>query len=123
MASFDISLRTEQWLLSCCNLRQMLHRVALVRSRFGEVLCLRDGVMKARRYIEQNLALGPDELLVITRAFDQAWDELRARFASDDADAARLRLAGIIISLAKQEISDGGTLQEMAVGLMRRPLN
>ncbi len=79
--------------------------------------------MKARRYIEQNLALGPDELLVITRAFDQGWEELRARFASDDAHAARLRLAGIIISLAKQGISDGGTLQEMAEGLMTRPLN
>lgn len=80
--------------------------------------------MKARRYIEQNLALGPDELLVITEAFDRAWDVVRARYQDESsAETARLRLAGIIISLAKQNISDGRTLQEMAVGLMTRPLN
>ena len=80
--------------------------------------------MKARRYIEQNLALGPDELLVITRAFDHAWDAVRASYHDESStEAARLRLAGIIISLAKQGISDGGTLHEMAVGLMTRPLN
>lgn len=79
--------------------------------------------MKARRYIEENLALGPDELLVITGAFDRAWEELRANFASDDADAARVRLAGIIISLAKQGISDRKKLHGMAVALMTRPLN
>ena len=90
----------------------------------GEVECFRDGVMKARRYIEQNLALGPDELVVITRAFDQAWDAVRAGYHEDSStEAARLRLAGILIALTKQRISDGQTLQEMAVGLMTRPLN
>lgn len=79
--------------------------------------------MKALRYIEQNLALGPDELLVITTAFDQAWDELQGRLAEGDAEAGRLRLAGIIISLAKQGISDGKKLHDMAVALMRRPWN
>ena len=54
--------------------------------------------MKARRYIEQNLALGPDELLVITRAFDHAWDAVRASYHDESStEAARLRLAGIII--------------------------
>ncbi|KAB2937861.1 MAG: hypothetical protein K8F92_10510 [Hyphomicrobium sp.] len=79
--------------------------------------------MKARRYIEQNLALGPDELLVVTTAFDQAWEELRTNIGSDDIEAARLRLAGIIISLAKQGVSDGETLRNMALSLKQRPLN
>jgi hypothetical protein len=62
-------------------------------------------------------------LLVITGAFDRAWDDLRRELEGDDTDAARLRLAGIMISLAKQGILDGKKLHDMAVALMTRPLN
>lgn len=79
--------------------------------------------MKARRYIEQNLALGPEELHAVTAAFDQAWEGLRTGYTEAGAEAARVRLAGIIIALAKQGILDGSKLHDMAVPLMTRPVH
>lgn len=44
-------------------------------------------------------------------------------YTGGDAEAARLRLAGIIISLAKQGITDGKKLHDMAVALINHPLH
>ncbi len=60
---------------------------------------------------------------VAVPAFDQAWEELRTGYAEADAEAPRVRLAGIIIALVKQGILDRNKLHEMAVALMTRPLH
>ena len=78
--------------------------------------------MKARRYLEQNLAYGPEELLEITTAFDQAWSAVCTKYPHEvDREAARLRLATIVLDLVKQGMQDD--LKVRALDMMARPLN
>ena len=57
--------------------------------------------MKARKLIE-DAAYPPEVLAVACEAFDQAWHKIEFGFVSDgDREAARMRLAGIILMLAR----------------------
>ena len=76
--------------------------------------------MKARRYLEQHLVYGPEELLVITSVFDQAWSAVGTKYPNEDKrEAARLKLATIVLDLVQQGMRDD--LKERAIAMMARP--
>ena len=58
--------------------------------------------MRARKLIA-DAAFGPDRLKAVGEAFDEAWHDLAGNFANDaqTIEAVRLRLATIILDLAK----------------------
>jgi hypothetical protein len=69
--------------------------------------------MKARTLIE-GASFGPDDLKIIGRAFDMAWEQLQPQFSGDaaGAEAARMRLANVILELA----NNGHPLTQLAEG-------
>jgi hypothetical protein len=71
--------------------------------------------MKARKLIE-DAAYPPEVLAVACEAFDQAWHKIESGIVSDgDREAARMRLAGIILMLARDSISSLEALRDAAV--------
>ena len=50
----------------------------------------------------RNGGFGPEDLKFLNAVFDAAWQEIASRFSTDDErEAARLKLAGIIVTLSK----------------------
>jgi hypothetical protein len=76
--------------------------------------------MKARALIA-GAAFGPEVLKVLTKAFDEAWAELAPQTSTrpQAIDAARLRLANIVLSLATKDSSDVEALRAESVRLFR----
>jgi hypothetical protein len=76
--------------------------------------------MKARELIT-GAAFGPEVLKVITKAFDEAWAELAPQTGTrpEAIDAAQLRLANIVLSLATEDSSDVEALRVVSVRLCR----
>ena len=76
--------------------------------------------MKVRRLIS-GAAFGPDVLRVIGKAFDDAWSEVAPSVTNrpDGIEAARLRLANIVLSLAKDDTNDAEPLKIEAVRVFR----
>lgn len=76
--------------------------------------------MKARQLIG-GASYGPDALKVIWRAFDDAWNEIGPGVTSRPlgVEAARLKLANIVLSLAKNNTTDPQILKDEAVRLFR----
>ena len=64
--------------------------------------------MRARVLIE-SASLGPDDLKIAFQAFDGAWMQIAGRYSSDATEAARMRLATLILSL----IPDTNDVNEM----------
>jgi len=64
--------------------------------------------MKARQLIS-DAAYGPDELRILFEVFDQVWAAVAAGVGDDPAavEAARLKLANLVLSLAR-----GGNLDQ-----------
>jgi hypothetical protein len=76
--------------------------------------------MNAQSLID-NGSFGPEALKAIGDAFDAAWQEIAGNFGSDpsDIEAARIKLANAILSIACEESRDvevlkTGALQAMA---------
>jgi hypothetical protein len=60
----------------------------------------------------------------VTRAFDKAWEVAGAKYSSDaDREAARMRLATIVLEIARQGILQEELLVKMAADAMKRPLH
>jgi hypothetical protein len=79
--------------------------------------------MKARQVLEQS-SFGPEDLAIITTAFEDAWRELGADYLGQDARAsARMRLAVIVLDLARHGIPDARHLTALATQAMGKPLN
>jgi hypothetical protein len=76
--------------------------------------------MKARQRIG-SATFSPTELSVIFEAFDAAWHEVAGDVSSraSAVDAARLRLATIVLSLAKAGPIDGDRIKAEAVHAFR----
>lgn len=77
--------------------------------------------MKARKLIE-GATFEPKVLKVVTAAFDAAWSEISPTFGTDPAviEAARLRLAEAVLSVASEDSCNvdalkTGALQAMAL--------
>ena len=65
-------------------------------------------------------AYGPAELRVISDAFEAAWDDVKADYRSPLAvQAARLKLANIVLSMAAEGKRDGEELRRGGVRVMR----
>jgi hypothetical protein len=74
--------------------------------------------MKARQLI-RNGSYGPDQLKVLFKAFDDAWDSIAANFGSPLAiEAARIRLANIILSLPHDGSCDPEQIKNAAIRIM-----
>jgi len=75
--------------------------------------------MKARQLIS-NASYGPEELKVLFAAFDQAWAAVEADVGAEPSavEAARLKLANIILGLAGQGRRDIAWLKATALRLL-----
>ena len=76
--------------------------------------------MKARRLIAKAV-YGPAELTTIGKAFDDAWEQISPQVSgrAEAVEAARLKLAEIVLGLTNDGTRDPGKLAEAAVDLMR----
>ena len=67
----------------------------------------------------------PQKLAVLYQAFDQAWKQIAPTFGAraDAVEAARLKLANIVIGLAGDDdgVRDADALAKEAVTLMAQP--
>jgi hypothetical protein len=75
--------------------------------------------MKARQVID-GAAFGPEALKVIGQAFDAAWKEVADNFGDDpqDIEAARLRLANAVLSVAHEDTRVVDVLKRAALQRM-----
>jgi hypothetical protein len=75
--------------------------------------------MKPRQIIE-NAAFGPDALKIVFEAFDEAWSSIEGNFGDDSAtaEAARSRLANIVLTVARDGASDVASLKTAALSVM-----
>ena len=72
--------------------------------------------MTAARKLIAGASYGGDTLRMIGRAFDDAWGEVAQNYASPRAtEAARLKLANIILILAAEGERDPAKLKDRAV--------
>jgi len=74
--------------------------------------------MEARRLLD-SASLGPDALKAVGKAFDQAWSEIEGSIGCDQArEAARLKLANALLSVAGDDSRDVEVLKKAALKVM-----
>ena len=75
--------------------------------------------MNARHLIE-GASFGPDTLKAIGKAFDEAWTQIAGNFGNDPAEieAARLKLAKAVLSVADDNSRDVEALKQAALQRM-----
>ena len=79
--------------------------------------------MKAHHLVHSAI-YGPEALKVLFKAFDDAWEEVKPTISkrSSALEAARLRLANILLSLVKEDSRDSNHLKNEALRLfLSRP--
>ena len=76
--------------------------------------------MKARQLIEKG-SFGPSTLQVVYQAFDDAWNEIAANYSPDQVEAARTRLAKVLLSVTTDDMTDAETLKRLALEGMAKP--
>ena len=76
-------------------------------------------MMKARQLI-QDTAYGPEKLKVLFQAFDDAWADIAGNFGNDPSsvEAARTKLANVILGLAKDAVADATQIKNSALRIM-----
>jgi hypothetical protein len=74
--------------------------------------------MKARKMID-NAPFGPDDLAIARTAFDGAWEAIAARYDTGAVEAARERLAKIVLSLIP-DTKDPAEIQAIAMQEMTK---
>jgi hypothetical protein len=75
--------------------------------------------MRARQLID-GASFGPDALKAIGGAFDAAWAEISDTFRTDAIEAARLKLANAVLSVASEDSRDVEALRRGALQIMAR---
>jgi hypothetical protein len=74
--------------------------------------------MEARRLFD-NASLGPDALKAVGEAFEKAWSEIERNIGCDQArEAARLKLANALLSVASEDSRDVEVLKKAALQAM-----
>jgi hypothetical protein len=73
--------------------------------------------MKAHQRIE-GTSYGPEALNAMTQAFDQAWSVIGGNIGRDTSEAARLRLANALLSVATDDSRDAKALKRKALEAM-----
>lgn len=61
---------------------------------------------------------GPEALKSMTQAFDQAWSVIAGNISGDASEAARLRLANALLSVASKDSRDVEVLKRDALEAM-----
>jgi hypothetical protein len=76
--------------------------------------------MEARRLID-GASFGPEALKAIGEAFDAAWAEIAGNFGNDPLhiEAARLKLATALLSIASEDSRHVEVLKKAAIQRMR----
>jgi len=67
----------------------------------------------------QVFAFGPQALRNLQESFDDAWQMVAGNFAIDEADAARSRLASLMLSVAANTELSPQELVDASIRLMR----
>jgi len=76
--------------------------------------------MRARQLID-TASYDPEALQVMGQAFDQAWRDIAGNFGGGgDKDAARLKLANALLSVANNDCRDVVSLKRAALMAMAR---
>jgi hypothetical protein len=76
--------------------------------------------MEARRLID-SASFGPDALRAIGQAFDEAWASIERDFGCDqEREAAHLKLATAILSVASEDSRDVEVLKKAALEVMAK---
>ena len=77
--------------------------------------------MRARQLID-GASFGPDALKAIGAAFDAAWADISGRFGTNPVaiEAARLKLANAVLSVASEDSRDVEALKRGALQVMVR---
>jgi hypothetical protein len=78
--------------------------------------------MRARQSIG-SASYGPAELRALFEAFDGAWVVLAPNYTDDAAEAARIKLANVILGLASGGEKDAARLLAAAIQIMSQPLS
>jgi hypothetical protein len=75
--------------------------------------------MKARELIG-NASYGPETLKIVFQSFDDAWGSIAADFGDNPLaiQAARVKLANIILSMPHHQQSDGLQIKTYALQMM-----
>jgi hypothetical protein len=73
--------------------------------------------MKARQRID-GTSYGPETLKAMTQAFDQAWSVVAGNISQNASEAARLRLANALLSVASDDSREVGALKRRALEAM-----
>lgn len=75
--------------------------------------------MKAKKFLD-GASFGPDALRAIGQAFDAAWVEIAGNFGDHPAhvEAARLKLANAVLSMATENSRDVEVLKRAALERM-----
>jgi hypothetical protein len=74
--------------------------------------------MEARRLID-NASFGPDTLNALSQAFDEAWADIEGDFGCDQTrEAARVKLATALLSIASDDSRDVAVLKKAALEVM-----
>jgi hypothetical protein len=75
--------------------------------------------MKARQLFSAGM-YGPDTLKVLFKAFDDAWEVMAPAITGEGyaTEAARLRLANVILSLAHAEATDPEAIKNAALVIL-----
>lgn len=78
--------------------------------------------MKARQMIE-GASLDPAQLKAIGQAFDDAWDQIAPQISNwpGAIESARLKLAHLVLSVAKRGVLEREALKDEALKLIHAP--
>jgi hypothetical protein len=69
----------------------------------------------------RSVVFGPDTLKELEETFDRAWTAVADNFAGNSRDAARLKLATIILEFAAEADCNLLELKSRAIGAMQLP--
>ena len=77
--------------------------------------------MKARELIS-SASYGPETLKIVFQSFDQAWESIAHNFVDNALamQAARIKLANIILSMPHDHQSDAQQITDSALKMMAR---
>lgn len=64
-------------------------------------------------------SFAPEALTLLRQCFDECWQEIGGNFSSDTVEAARSKLATILLELAKDGQLSPAELVQTAIGRMR----
>jgi hypothetical protein len=75
--------------------------------------------MRAKQLIA-GASYGPEALKIVCQAFEEAWTSIAGNFGNDPAaiEAARLKLANIILSFPHNEIKDAEQIKQSSLQIM-----